>query len=57
MRTDALKEAQKRHAEKLVRIQISFTEDDVYLLDKLKRRCIREEKSMNSLVKQLIDEM
>lgn len=57
MRSEALKDAQKRHAEKLIRFQISFTEKDAYLFTKLKRRCIEEGKSMNSLIKQLIDEM
>lgn len=57
MRSEALKEAQKRHAESLKRLVITFTPSDVHLLDKLKRRCISEEKSMNSLIKELIEKM
>ena len=53
-RTQSLKEAQKRHASKLRRVEITFTPEEMKLYEKLKERCDRESVSMNNLVKSIL---
>lgn len=57
MRTEARKRAQKKHAEMLKRVEITFTPSDIYLYDKLKSKCEETGDSVNTAVKHLIEEM
>lgn len=57
VRTEARKRAQKKHAEMLKRVEITFTPSDIYLYDKLKTRCEETGESVNTAVKRLIEEM
>jgi DNA replication initiation complex subunit (GINS family) len=53
-RTQSLKEAQKRHASKLRRVEITFTPEEMELYEELKERCEREDVSMNNLIKNIL---
>lgn len=53
-RTQSLKEAQKRHASKLKRVEITFTPEDMELYEKLKERCEHEDVSMNNIIKSIL---
>lgn len=57
MRSEARKRAQKKHAEMLKRVEITFTPSDVYLYDRLKARCERTGESVNTVIKKLIENM
>ncbi len=57
MRTEALKETQKRHAAKLKRVEIQFSPSEAPLYDKLQERAKKEQKSVNAVIKGLIREL
>lgn len=57
MRSEALKEAQRRHAQKLKRVEIQFSPDEEHLYNKLQERAKKEQKSVNAVVKDLIREL
>lgn len=56
-RSEALKATQRRHAEKLKRVEIQFSPSEATLYDKLQERAQREQKSVNAVVKDLIREL
>ncbi len=53
-RSEALKASQKRHAEKIRRVELSFSASEMPLYDKLKEKAASEDKSVNAVVKELI---
>lgn len=57
MRSEALKETQKRYLSKLLRVGIYFSPEEKPLYDKLQERAVREQKSVNAVVKDLIREL
>lgn len=56
MRSEALKETQRRYARTLRRVEVQFTPAESPLYDKLQSRAQEERKSVNAVIKDLIRE-
>ena len=57
MRSEALKETQKRYFSKLKRVEIQFSPSEEPLYNKLQERAEKEKKSVNAVVKDMIREL
>lgn len=57
MRSEALKETQKRYFSKLKRVEIHFSPSEEPLYNKLHERAEREKKSVNAVIKDMIREL
>lgn len=57
MRSEALKETQKRYFSKLKRVTIHFSPSEEPLYNKLHERAERSNKSVSALVKDMIREL
>lgn len=57
MRSEALKETQKRYFSKLKRVEIQFSPSEEPLYNKLHKRAEQENKSVNAVIKDMIREL
>ncbi len=57
MRTEALKEAQKRHREEIIQFNLSFSPSERELYNKAKDKAEEEGISLNALIKTALAQM
>lgn len=57
MRTEALKEAQKRHREGLIQVNLSFSPSERELYNKVREKAEEEGLSLNALIKSALAQM